>query len=94
MSKEDISTISEQRNQVFHGANEVELDSSCSIGNGIIQVSSVFAEDAVSAFEAFEGSVSFFVPASGSGSRMFKVLHEYVKTKENSKDSREFFDII
>ena len=93
MSKEEISTISEQRNQVFHG-DGVELDSPCSIGGGIVHVSDALAEEAVSAFQAYDGSVSFFVPASGSGSRMFKVLNEYLKSSTHSKESREFFDRI
>ena len=39
-------------------------------------------------FGQFEGSLAFFIPASGSGSRMFQFLHEFLKEPNESNRSQ------
>ena len=43
-------------------------------------------------YDSWEGKASFFIPASGSGSRMFAELAQFVTTGEESDALTSFFD--
>ena len=94
MNKANKEEVLLQKKQVFDRDFRVTLDSACTIGNGIIQVEN---EDKVRAINAFENLVenpSFFIPASGSGSRMFKFLYEWIEDGEDSDMVSAFFNQI
>ncbi|MDG1427812.1 MAG: DUF4301 family protein [Crocinitomicaceae bacterium] len=92
MGEEEKSAISIQKKQVFDTVPEIELDKACSIESGIIVLSEEDRTRAISAFEKMEDVFSYFIPASGSGSRMFKCLHKFIETDEHSQESRQFFE--
>ncbi len=63
-----------QREQVFDRDFKVCLRSACTVGNGVIRLSVSEEAKTIELFEAMEEVPSFFIPASGSGSRMFQAL--------------------
>ena len=92
MNKNQYASISEQRNLVFETEGIVELISACGIGDGVISESELKTDKANEAFKNNSNSIAFFVPASGSGSRMFQFLFEYVNSGETSEDVTFFFN--
>ncbi|HIP31333.1 MAG TPA: DUF4301 family protein [Crocinitomicaceae bacterium] len=88
VTKKDII---DQRNQVFEQEFQVELASSCTVGNGILRLDGVAKENARIAFEESNDKPSFFIPASGSGSRMFKFLYQWLEDGIETEDVKLFF---
>jgi len=91
MMREDQTIIS-QRSQIKNGNPLLSLDRPCGLGDGIIR----FTEAEKKAFEVYfeqtERSCSYFVPASGSGSRMFDFLYDYLEIQsEQNRERLELF---
>ena len=66
-----------QREQVFKDDFKVELKSACNVGSGVLRLTAEEEGLAISVFNEVEEVPSFFIPASGSGSRMFQFLFEW-----------------
>jgi len=81
-----------QKSQVFDRDFRVVLDSACTVGSGIIRVENSNKKRAISAFNALGVTPSFFIPASGSGSRMFNFLYEWLENGEDSDMISAFFN--
>jgi len=92
MSIETKKEIILQKNQVFDQVFQVELIESCRIGNGIVQLSQLEKELLVNTFDSSQFDVSYFIPASGTGSRMFKFLFEWMNDKKSSSEILSFFE--
>ena len=69
--------IEEQRKKVFGEQPYAQLVRPCRIGDGILRLEADEKNRAISIFERYRGQLTFFIPASGSGSRMVEFLHEY-----------------
>ena len=80
-----------QKAQVFDRQPTMNLTAACSIENGILRLESQDRVDVLNAFEQLEGNVAFFVPASGSGSRMFDELYRFMESSTHTDGSRRFF---
>ena len=74
MNKENQKEIKAQKSDVFENSFKVELIDSCTIENGIISLSEDEKTQAELTYLELNEYPSFFIPASGSGSRMFKFL--------------------
>jgi len=85
---ESLSTlkIEQQKNRVLGAHPEVELVSPCKIGDGIVKVTNKEHQYLVSIFDKEDFSSCFFIPASGSGSRMFQFLFDFLE--EPNDDNR------
>jgi len=72
--------IAIERRKIENGNPVLDLRGACKVGDGIIQLSDQELNDLKSSFEESrkELDLCFFTPASGSGSRMFKVFFEYL----------------
>lgn len=81
MTDEEI--INEQRQNVFNDYSKVVLFAPCRIGEGIIQLTEKDWKDAIKTFKESYASPTYFIPASGSGSRMFEFLFEYLNQPGN-----------
>lgn len=88
--------MNEQRKLVFENAPKVELVTPCSIQNGILRISKEDENRLSSNFLAARYDVSFFIPASGSGSRMFEFLYDFFKhsDEENRMKVERFLNHI
>lgn len=71
-----IEEIERQRKEVFGGEAKVKLFAPCTVESGIIRLTDEEKKKAVNDFAKSKSNISFFIPASGSGSRMFQFLHE------------------
>ena len=82
--------ITEQLEKIKTGNPAILLTDSCRIGQGIEAIDEGAFYKAISSFEdkKEELSITFFIPASGSGSRMFSKLYQAIQTGE----SNEFLD--
>ena len=91
MSVETKKDIIDQRNQVFEKTFKVDLKDSCNIGTGILRLNDLMLKEVRSTFINAEFSSSFFIPASGSGSRMFKFLFQWLENEVETKEISHFF---
>jgi hypothetical protein len=91
MSTEENSTIERQKREVFSGPNTVKLSRSCVLNDGILQLTEEDMEAFAGVFESWDGQATFFIPASGSGSRMFADLTEFVQSGECTPQIEAFF---
>lgn len=94
MSLIENESIKLQKSQVLCSDFHVDLHAACNIGSGIVKLNK---EDELKAINTFDNSgiaPSFFIPSSGSGSRMFQFLFEYLETEEDSDLTNRFFSSI
>lgn len=90
MNKEEIESIEIQRQQVFGNHCAFNLKSSCSINNGILSIERI--QSTLDAFQSEIDTPVFFIPASGSGSRMFDFLYDFLESKEENDQVTQFFN--
>jgi hypothetical protein len=76
--------IQQQKNIVFGNKPNLKLLNPCKIGLGILEFNEIERKKYVSNFEKASNSISFFIPASGSGSRMFQFLHEFLNQPDEN----------
>ena len=79
MTKEE-QIIEAQRSKLKKGNPVLSLLRPCKIGDGIISLSEAEKKAFEAKFENSDVSSSLFVPASGSGSRMFEFLFDYLQS--------------
>lgn len=94
MKKSDLTNqnIEKQRKEVFELKPTVKLVAPCKINNGIIKLSQVQQEESKQLFERSEFKSCFFIPASGSGSRMFQFLYDFLNNpNEDNRGQIEKF---
>lgn len=85
-----------QKSIVFGAQPEVKLVSPCKIGDGIVHFMQVQRENLIQKFNQAKISSTFFIPASGSGSRMFQFLYDFLDepTEENRSQVEKFLNNI
>lgn len=85
-----------QKAKVFGDQPEVKLVAPCKIGEGIIHFLQVQRENLIQKFEKASIHSTFFIPASGSGSRMFQFLYDFLDqpTEENRSQVEKFLNNI
>jgi hypothetical protein len=86
--------IEDQRKKVFGPQPYARLVRSCRVGDGILRLEEDTRIKALRTFDQFNGSIAFFIPASGSGSRMMEFLYEFRKsdTQEISGQIEQFIN--
>ena len=80
-----------QKAQVFDQQPTMNLSEACSIENGILRIQEDEKQKALSAFDDVSSKVAFFIPASGSGSRMFDELYRFMESGNHTEGSEKFF---
>lgn len=79
-------SIEQQRKQVFESDFRVDLNAPCTIGNGVLRIEEDMKQELLSYFDSVSVSKAFFIPASGSGSRMFQFLFEWSDSIEDNSE--------
>lgn len=74
--------IEEQRKKVFGPTPYAHLVRPCKINDGILRFDEEKKKAFIRSFENHDQSLAFFVPASGSGSRMLQFLYEYKQNND------------
>lgn len=84
--------VLEQKKVILNGAPSLDVLRPCRLGDGIIQLEKEEELDFRQRFEVLTKQLSFFIPASGSGSRMFQFLYDYLnQTSEINQAQTEQF---
>src|SRR5690554_149463 len=84
--------IEEHKKMVFKSQPEINLVSPCRLNEGIIRHSDFEKNRFKMKFENGHQKIHFFIPASGTGSRMFKFLNEFLANpNEESRSKTERF---
>jgi hypothetical protein len=88
--------IEVQKQKVLGAHPEVLLKSPCKVGEGILQLSPQVKQYLTKIFEKESFSSCFFIPASGSGSRMFQFLFDFLEqpNEENRGEVEKFLNHI
>jgi len=81
-----------QKKQVFSSDCKVKLSAACTPENGILVLDNLAREKAIHQYYSSKVNPVFFIPASGSGSRMFQFLFEWLETKEETPLVKSFFE--
>ena len=86
----------EQRRMVFQDVPKIELAQACSIQHGILRMSKEEESAWATRFLDKQRDLCFFIPASGSGSRMFEFLYDFFKhsDEENRMKVERFLNHI
>ncbi|RFC53522.1 DUF4301 family protein [Brumimicrobium aurantiacum] len=103
--KNDKTIIDKHRALVFKKQPELNLVSPCRLNEGIIRHSEFEKNKFKVKFDNGNQNIHFFIPASGTGSRMFKFLYEFLadpsdetrsKTERflNAIESFAFFELL
>jgi len=84
--------ILKQKEHIFNGVPVLDVVRPCRIDDGIIQLTSEEEIQFKLRFELLHKHLSFFIPASGSGSRMFQFLYDYLNqtTETNQAQTEQF----
>ena len=90
---EEQTIIAQQLQLIQQGTQTVEVLSPCRVGDGILALTEDQKEYFRKLTQDRAPSVTFFIPASGSGSRMFEFLKEFIHypNTENSQKAARFF---
>lgn len=84
--------IEEQRKKVFANLPLTSLVRPCKINDGILHFEQHEIQQLSHKFNHSNLDIAHFIPASGSGSRMFQFIHEYQKTTNSVINGRmEYF---
>jgi hypothetical protein len=89
------NTIDIQLRKILKGNPSINVVKPCRINDGINQIDLQATSKYINYFEAEKNnkSITFFIPASGSGSRMFSNLYDFIQNKNNSgKATIEFIE--
>jgi hypothetical protein len=100
----DLGVIEDQLKMFNEGFPFLFLQAPAIIGNGIIKVEEYLHAYYISKYEAYNGKIVKFVPASGAATRMFKSLYEAIGHFDKGTDCsfvfceypdvKQFFDRI
>ncbi|MEX1191603.1 MAG: DUF4301 family protein [Brumimicrobium sp.] len=88
--------IERQKALVYSEQPEIKLVSPCKLNDGVIRHSTFEQKKYVVKFSKSNSKVEFFIPASGSGSRMFQFLYDFLEepTEENRSKTEKFLNAI
>ena len=78
MEKDIQEAIDKQRNRLFSSLAYPNIVEACTVGHGILQFAPKEIKKFQEEFVVSNGSISFFIPASGVGSRMFDFLQQFL----------------
>ncbi|MEY4992785.1 MAG: hypothetical protein RI948_1672 [Bacteroidota bacterium] len=93
MSAQTNETIATQRQAILNGQQMLQVLRPCRLGDGILSFSEEQQDRYRQTARIFNAPLHFFIPASGSGSRMFAFLFDYLQhpDAENTKQAERFF---
>lgn len=84
--------VLEQKKAILNGVPSLDVLKPCRLGDGILQFEKEEELAFKQRFELLTKQLSFFIPASGSGSRMFQFLYDYLnQTSEINQAQTEQF---
>ena len=87
MTTTNEQQINSQREKVSQPNPKLNIISPCKIGNGILKLSDSEWNFYNDVFKNLNCKIGVFIPASGSGSRMFEFLFDFLSNPTNENRS-------
>lgn len=84
----DEKEIQRQQTLVFGPEPTIRLIKPCKVNEGILRLDPEMQKSYIQLFDKQHQRVSFFIPASGSGSRMIEFLHEFINSHEKEIEGK------
>lgn len=86
--------ITSQQEKIAKGNPKIKLVESCRLENGIDKLTEEQEKEAIRLFEKSKNdlTVTFFIPASGSGSRMFGDAYAFLNQQNPNEQTIEFIE--
>lgn len=86
--------INEQKNKIELGNPKIELLRSCRVGDGIDTTTDTEKQTLIQHFDRSKENLkcAFFIPSSGSGSRMFGTLYDFLQQDNPNEETIEFVE--
>lgn len=83
-----------QQSKTAKGNPNIDLFAPCRLNDGILKFSDAEINNLLNRLSDHKNTISFFIPASGSGSRMFQFLYAYLEhpNEENTAMVEHFFN--
>jgi hypothetical protein len=78
MTENQVNLIKNQCDKIFYEAVSLSIIKPCTVGDGILQLTSEEFLSYKDKFDKGNHRVCVFIPASGSGSRMFEFVRDYL----------------
>ena len=78
MTENQVNLIKNQCDKIFHEVVSLSIIKPCTLGDGILQLTSEEFLAYKDKFDKGNHRVCVFIPASGSGSRMFEFVRDYL----------------
>ena len=78
MTENQVKLIKNQCDKIFYEAVSLSIIKPCTVGDGILQLTSEEFLSYKDKFDKGNHRVCVFIPASGSGSRMFEFVRDYL----------------
>jgi hypothetical protein len=78
MTENQVNLIKNQCDKIFHEVVSLSIIKPCTVGDGILQLTSEEFLAYKDKFDKGNHRVCVFIPASGSGSRMFEFVRDYL----------------
>ena len=93
MHSTDVSQkINAQKSKIRLGSPKIEIIAPCTLNNGIIELNISNSKRLIELFDLEQKEVLFFIPASGSGSRMFNFLLSSEKDFSENENVLRFLE--
>ena len=85
--------IEDSYQKIRKGNPEIVLDRPCRVGDGILSFSKEENQQLLKKAAEINKQLQFFIPASGSGSRMFSFLYQFLDApnEQNTRETEHFF---
>ncbi|MBM3164984.1 MAG: DUF4301 family protein [Bacteroidetes bacterium] len=92
MDSDKDTLISQQRERLFSSLSVPPIVKPCKIGEGILVVNPAECQRYREAFLSDKSSIVFFIPSSGTGSRMFDFLQQFLGSsgQEQAEEAKLF----
>lgn len=91
MSDKQNKDISKQR-EMLSGRSDLQVVDYCGRKNGVIVLDSIHEELLEKKYNSVDRDITFFIPASGSGSRMFGFLYDFMASGVKSAELEIFIN--
>src|SRR5699024_9709331 len=73
------------------GVPHLNIVAPATIGNGIVQLTEEKLNQLTDLYQSTDKQIVKFIPASGAATRMFKLLHQFLKTYDPDQDQLDKF---
>jgi hypothetical protein len=83
-----MEVLEQQKIQIAAPRTPIQLVKACSLDSGICEMPEIPNKALISTFNKVKNNSSYFIPASGTGSRMFQFLFDFFKNSDAESQTK------